>query len=73
MARKLGQEGMEIHKPKRVHNWRELLSEVGVVVIGVLIALGAEQVVEDIHWSKEVASARRATTTNSLPSFHASS
>lgn len=24
---------MEIHKPKPVHNWRELLTEIGVVVI----------------------------------------
>ena len=23
---------MEIHKPKPVHNWRELLTEIGVVV-----------------------------------------
>lgn len=40
---------VDIHKPKPVHNWREFLSEIGVIVIGVLIALGAEQVVEAIH------------------------
>ena len=33
---------MEIHKPKPVHNWRELLTEIGVVVIGILIALSLE-------------------------------
>jgi len=38
---------MEIHKPKPVHNWREFLSEIAVVVIGVLIALSLEQAVED--------------------------
>ena len=46
---KLEGEPMEIHKPKPVHDWRELLSELGVVVIGILIALSAEQVVEALH------------------------
>jgi N-acyl homoserine lactone hydrolase len=32
---------MEIHKPKPVHSWRELLTEIGVVAIGVAIALAA--------------------------------
>jgi hypothetical protein len=45
---------MDIHKPKPVHDWRELLSEIGVIVIGVLIALGAEQVVDAIHWGHKV-------------------
>jgi hypothetical protein len=30
---------MEIQKPTPIHNWRELLTEIGVVVIGVGIAL----------------------------------
>jgi hypothetical protein len=34
---------MAIHKPKPVHNWRELASEVGVIVVGIIIALTAEQ------------------------------
>ncbi len=37
---------MDIHKSKPVHNWREFVVEIGTIVIGVLIALGAEQVVE---------------------------
>jgi hypothetical protein len=45
---------MEIHKPKAVHNWRELLKEIGIIVIGVLIALGAEQLVDSIHWMRQV-------------------
>lgn len=40
---------MEIHKPKPVHSWREFLAELGVVVLGIGIALGAEQAVERIH------------------------
>ena len=54
---------MEIHKPKPVHNWRELLTEIGVVVIGVCIALAAEQTVEYFHWRGEVAQARSFLTT----------
>lgn len=45
---------MEIHKPKAVHGWRELLKEIGIIVIGVVIALGAEQAVEEIHWMHQV-------------------
>jgi hypothetical protein len=37
-----------------------LLSEIGVIVIGVMIALGAEQAVEAIHWSHKVADAELA-------------
>ena len=34
---------MHFHLPKPLHGWREFLGEVGIIVIGVLIALGAEQ------------------------------
>jgi imidazolonepropionase-like amidohydrolase len=34
---------MEIHKPKPIHNWREFLKEVGIIVLGVSIAVVAEQ------------------------------
>lgn len=37
---------MHFHIPKPLHGWREFAGEVGIIVIGVLIALGAEQVVE---------------------------
>lgn len=49
---------MEIHKPKKIHSWRELLTEVGIVVLGVSIALGAEQTVEYLHWRTQVSEAR---------------
>ncbi len=45
---------MDIHKPKAVHGWRELLKEIGIIVIGVVIALGAEQAVEALHWMYQV-------------------
>ena len=37
---------MHFHLPKPLHGWREFAGEVGIIVIGVLIALGAGQVVE---------------------------
>ena len=40
---------MHFHLPKPLHGWRELTGEVGIIVIGVLIALGAEQAVEAVH------------------------
>ena len=40
---------MHFHLPKPLHGWREFVGEVGIIVIGVLIALGAEQVVERVH------------------------
>ena len=51
---------MDIHKPKPVHNWREFLSEVGVVVLGICIALTGEQAIEWLHWRSEVRDARQA-------------
>jgi hypothetical protein len=41
---------MDLHKPKPWHGLREFLKEIGTIVIGVLIALGAEQAVEWLHW-----------------------
>jgi hypothetical protein len=54
---------VEIHKPKPIHDWRELLTEIGVIVIGVAIALAAEQGVEWLHWQGEVTTARTALKT----------
>src|SRR5262249_11765398 len=54
---------MEIHKPKHIHSWRELLTEIGVVVIGVGIALAGEQTVEWLHWRAQVAEARDVIAT----------
>lgn len=40
---------MHFHLPKPLHGWREFFGEVGVVVLGILIALGGEQIVEKVH------------------------
>jgi hypothetical protein len=50
---------MHFRLPKPLHGWREFTGEVGIIVIGVLIALGAEQVVEGAHNRHE---AERAMT-----------
>jgi len=42
------------HKHKPIGNWREFAKEVGIIVIGVMIALGGEQAVEAIHHHYEV-------------------
>ena len=45
---------MRILVPTPIHGWRVFLGEVGIIVLGVLIALGAQQVVEAINWKREV-------------------
>ena len=54
---------MEIHKPKPWHGWREFLKEYGIIVLGVLTALGAEQFAEAVHRDAEVREARAALRT----------
>jgi hypothetical protein len=49
---------VHFHLPRPLHGWREFAGEVGIIVVGVLIALGAEQVVESFHWRSNVAQAR---------------
>jgi hypothetical protein len=51
---------MEVHKARSVHSWSELVSEIGIIVLGVLIALGAEQGVEALHWRHQAVEARAA-------------
>lgn len=51
---------MEIHKPKPWHNLREFLKEVGTIVLGVSVAIAAEQGVEWWHWHNRVTEARAA-------------
>lgn len=51
---------MHVHLPKPLHGWREFAGEVGIIVLGVLIALGAEQMIETIRARREVAEFRSA-------------
>ena len=47
-----------IHVPKPLHGWKAFFNEISVIVIGVLIALGLEAVVEELHWRHKVSEGR---------------
>lgn len=51
---------MHFHLPKPLHGWREFAGEVGIIVLGVLIALGAQQLAENVQHRSEADDARRA-------------
>jgi len=51
---------MHVHLPKPLHGWREFAGEVGIIVLGVLIALAAEQVVEKVHERSEIGELQQA-------------
>ena len=48
---------MHFRLPKPLHDWREFSREVTIVVIGVLIAIGLEQLVDHHHWQQKIARA----------------
>ena len=54
---------MDVHKPKPVRSWRELLTEIGIIVLSVCIARAAEQAVEWVHWRSQVTDARTVIAT----------
>lgn len=49
---------MRFQLPKPRHGWREFAGEVGIIVLGLLIALGAQQLVESWQWRQEVRAER---------------
>jgi hypothetical protein len=51
---------MRVRLPKPLHGWRAFAGEVGIIVLGVLIALGAQQLVEGAQWRSEVGGFRRS-------------
>lgn len=48
---------MHFHLPKPLHGWHKFAGEVGIIVVGVLIALASEQVVELIHMLSQITAA----------------
>ena len=44
---------MRFHLPKPMHGWREFAGEVGIIVVGVLIALAAEEMLTDLNWHQK--------------------
>jgi hypothetical protein len=51
---------MHIHKPKPLHGVRELVTEIGIIVVGILIAIAAEQAVESWSWRHKVSESEQA-------------
>ena len=51
---------MHVHLPKVPHSLTELAREVAIIVVGVLIALFLEQLVESWHWRHKVETAETA-------------
>jgi hypothetical protein len=45
---------MRVQLPQPLHGWRAFFGEVGVIVLGVLIALCAQQLVESLDWRQKV-------------------
>lgn len=42
---------MHIHLPKPIHGWKQFFNEVAIIVLGIAIALGAEEAIA--HWNTE--------------------
>jgi len=51
---------MHVHLPKPLHGWREFAGEVGIIVVGIVIALGGEQAVEAVHQKAALRQAENA-------------
>jgi len=51
---------MEIHKVKPIQTWRDFLKELGTIVLGIIIAITLEHLVESWNWDREVKEARQA-------------
>jgi hypothetical protein len=45
---------MRLTLPQPLHGWRGFIGEVGIIVLGVLIALGAGQLVDAWQWKQQV-------------------
>jgi hypothetical protein len=51
---------MPLGFPKPLKGWRVFAGEVGTIVLGVLIALGAQEFVQSLHWKREVGETRKS-------------
>jgi hypothetical protein len=49
---------MHFHLPKPLHGWREFVGEVGIIVLGVLIALSAEAIFQSWQWHRRAEEGR---------------
>lgn len=55
---------MHIHRPKPLHGMREILTEIGVVVVSIAIALTGEQLLEAHHHHEQVVHGEAALRDN---------
>lgn len=55
-----GVNSMDVRLPKPLHGWREFAGEVGVIVLGVLIALAAQELIQEWQWRSDVKQTREA-------------
>ena len=51
---------MRIRLPTPLKGWRVFVGEVGTILLGVLLALGAQELVQSLHWKREVRQTREA-------------
>jgi hypothetical protein len=51
---------MHVRLPKPLHGWRAFAGEVGIIVLGVIIALAFGQVAEAWQWHQEVGTTRKS-------------
>ena len=59
---------MQLRLPKPLHGWRQFLGEVGIIVVGVLIALAAEQAIDNWNWQRKSSAAEIELRTELLAS-----
>lgn len=51
---------MRVKVPKPLHGWREFAGEVGIIVLGVLIALAFQQIADGWEWRDKISRAEGA-------------
>lgn len=50
---------MRVRVPQPIHGWRAFAGEVGIIVLGVLIALALGSIADDWNWHRKVGEARQ--------------
>lgn len=51
---------MRFNLGRRLLGWRKFAGEVGIIVLGVLLALGAQEIVDDWNWDRAIKAQRMA-------------
>jgi hypothetical protein len=59
--------------PRPLNGWRVFVGEVGTILLGVLLALAAQEFVQSLHWKRELKETRQALDaelSRDLAAFH---